>query len=115
MRKFYVRGTDRTPYATVVALDGEDDIRLGMAMMNPDDKWSRSLGTQIAEGRAHKGQFRMPKDSARKLTALSASCLLEEIIGDMCDSRAEEFVLDEILTNTRNGKVLAKTIFLMLE
>lgn len=51
----YIRDKNRNPIGCIVAIckDGESNVSYGISLHNPKDEYDRSLGRQIAIGRAY--------------------------------------------------------------
>lgn len=57
----HLRFVDRVPFATIVAIDAE---HIGVAFCNEKDQFKKSLGIQIARGRAELGsECKIPRGS----------------------------------------------------
>lgn len=52
----YIRDENKVPFGVIVAFRASTgEIRYGVSLKNPKDKWNKELGRKIAIGRANDG------------------------------------------------------------
>lgn len=81
----YIRDKNKKPIGCIVALckDGEDEVSYGISLYNPKDEYSRSLGRQIAIGRAYSYNLEEPVKWIPEFIPAKKKALVEKALVNM--------------------------------